>query len=62
VAAWLPPAPDHWVRRLLGLLLAEALLEPMPRTPALAGGRVPQLEHLKAAACRTTCLVKHQKP
>jgi hypothetical protein len=33
----------------------------MPRTPALAGGRVPQLERLKVVACRTTCLVKHQK-
>jgi hypothetical protein len=41
VAVWWSPAPDLWVRRLLVLPLAEALLEPTPRTLALAGGRVP---------------------
>jgi hypothetical protein len=34
----------------------------MLRTPALVGGRVPQLEHLKVAPCHTTCLIKHLKP
>jgi hypothetical protein len=33
----------------------------MPRTPALAGGLVQQLEHLKIGACRTTIMVKAQK-
>jgi hypothetical protein len=62
VAGWRHPAPGLRVRKLLELLRAGDLLGSVPKVPTLAGGRIPQLEHLKIAACRTTCLVKHQKP
>jgi hypothetical protein len=61
VAEWKPPALDPWVRRLLELLRAGVLLGSVQRVPALAGGRVPQLEHLKIGACRTTNIVEDQK-
>jgi hypothetical protein len=61
MAEWRPPAPDPWVRRLLELFRAGVLLGSAQRVLVLAGGRVPQLEHLKIGACRTTNMVKDQK-
>jgi hypothetical protein len=61
VAERRPPDPDPWVRRLLELFRAGVLLGSAQRVPALAGGRVPQLEHLKIGACRTTNMDKDQK-
>jgi hypothetical protein len=62
MAEWRPPAPDPWVWRLLELFQAGVLLGSAPKVPVLAGGRLPQLEHLKIATCRATNMVKDQKP